>query len=600
MAEVEIKVKIDGVEYTQEQLKELATGAKKAGEGMEDLGDKTKKAGEEATIFGDIKKKFSDMTGGIMKVVRSFKTLKGAIAATGIGLLITALGSLAAYFTSTEEGSRKLAIATETLSILWGKLIETAAGLGKKIMSVFQDPVQAVKDLGKAIVDNIVERFNSLLDVLGYVASAFKNLFAGEFTKAWEDVKAAGEEMVDVFTGVDNSVEKLTTGVKTFYNEVKTAVESAVNAATRLVDAQRALRDQQQKLIVENAMLNKELETQQKIAEDTTRTYEERKAALEKVGEAQVKLAENVAAQAKNEEALLKLQIQTANSYEEREELETQLAEATASRIEAETALELKKLEVSKITAELELEELDRKRSINDAIQNLELSTLENKRLAAFEALRIAEEAALAELETLKATEEEKQRIRDGYAKLRTQLEKSTSESELEITRQTLGSVGEAFGEGTEAYKAFKIAETGISTYSSATKAYESAVAVPVIGPVLGPIAAAAAIASGLKTVKQIMNTQLPETPQYAFGGYVNGPSHSAGGQMINAEGGEFILNKYAMRQPGVGQIAEALNGIATPASQSPGMMPIKTYVVATEVSSAQEANSKVEKLARL
>jgi len=29
-------------------------------------------------------------------------------------------------------------------------------------------------------------------------------------------------------------------------------------------------------------------------------------------------------------------------------------------------------------------------------------------------------------------------------------------------------------------------------------------------------------------------------------------------------------------------------------------MMPIKTYVVATEVSSAQEANSKVEKLARL
>ena len=140
MAEVEIKVKIDGVEYTQEQLKDLANGAKKAGEGMEDLGDKTKKAGEEATIFGDIKKKFSDMTGGIMKVVRSFKTLRGAIAATGIGLLVTALASLIEYFRSSEEGSRKFAIATEALKILFGKLSEAAQLIGEKIMWMFENP----------------------------------------------------------------------------------------------------------------------------------------------------------------------------------------------------------------------------------------------------------------------------------------------------------------------------------------------------------------------------------------------------------------------------------------------------------------------------
>ena len=69
----------------------------------------------------------------------------------------------------------------------------------------------------------------------------------------------------------------------------KIEVKEAVEVATKLVDQFRGIRDEQQRLIVDNALLNKEMETQQKIAEDTNRTYEERKEALEKVGEAQVK-----------------------------------------------------------------------------------------------------------------------------------------------------------------------------------------------------------------------------------------------------------------------------------------------------------------------
>lgn len=596
MADVEIKVKIDGVEYTQEQLKELASGAKKAGEGMEDLGDKTKKAGEEANIFGDIKKKFSDMTGGIMKVVRSFKTLKGAIAATGIGLLIVALGTLFEYFRSSEEGSKKLQVAMTALKLIFADISEFAQTVGEKIAWAFENPMEAIKELGQAIVDNIVERFKSAIEVIGFLSDAFMKLFSGEFEAAWESVKQAGIELVDVFTGVDDSVNKIADGV----DRLATNVKKAVTAADAMVTAQRALRAEQRALTQENAELNKQLEVNQKIAEDTTRSYEERKAALELVGEAQVKLAENAARQAQIDKELLMIQMQQTSNFEEQEELRDQLAEASARATDAETALEIKRVEVSKITAELDQAELDRKRSISDQISALELSTLEDKKFAAQEALRLAEEAALAELDNLKATEEEKQKIRDGYAKLRKQLDEKTAEDELAITQQTLGAIGDAFGEGTEAFKLFKSAETLISTYSAAQKAYESGVAVPVIGPILGPAAAAAAVASGLKSVQQIMATQIPEPPSYAYGGYINGSSHMGGGQMINAEGGEFVLNKYAMRQPGVAQIAQALNGIATPNNQQGSMAPIKTYVVATEVTTAQEANSKVEKLARL
>jgi len=598
MADIEIKVKIDGVEYTQDQLKGIAEGAKKAGVNMNDLSEKTKEAGEEGTALGMLKGKLKGIISPIKGVVAGMKTLKGALISTGIGALVVALGSLVAYFTTTEEGSKKLAIATETLSILWGKFTEQASKLGEALINAFENPKQALLDFGALLVNQVVERIKSALEVVGYLGIALGKVFEGDFAGARDAVVEAGKELVDVFTGVDDSAQKIAETSVVVFTEVKKAVKEAVEVATTLVEAQRAIRDQQQKLVVENAQLNKELEEQKKIAEDTSLAYEERAAALEVVGEKQIALAENVAAQAKLEEELLKLQIENANTYQEREELETQLAEATAARIESETALSIVELESAKLGRELELEELDRKRSINDTIAGLRLANIEDARTAAFEELRIAEEQALAELDLLKATEEEKQQVRDEFAKARGALSQETADNDLAITQQSLGAIGDAFGEGTLAFRAFKSAETVISTYSAAQKAYESAVGIPVIGPALAPAVAAAAVASGLATLRKINLTDIPEM---AFGGMIGGPSHSAGGQMINAEGGEFIINKYAMQQPGVAQLAEGLNGLATPDNQGANQMaPIKTYVLESEVTSAQEATQKIKNLARL
>ena len=268
MAEKKVKItfEVDGVSKTVNSVEDLnkALGETKKA---------TKEASDEGTALGMLKGKFAGIIGPLKGVVTGMKTLKGAIISTGIGALIVALGSLVAYFTSTEEGSKKLAIVTETLGILWGKLTETAAKLGKKLIDVFNNPKQAIKDFGQLVKDNIVERFNSLLEVLGYVGSALKKFFSGDFKGALKDVKAAGTEMVDVFTGVDNSLDKIKETSKRVFNEIKNAVNEATAAATRLVETMRALRNEQQRLIVENANLNKELEIQQKIAEDTTLSY---------------------------------------------------------------------------------------------------------------------------------------------------------------------------------------------------------------------------------------------------------------------------------------------------------------------------------------
>ena len=414
--EVKITFEIDGIKQEVSSVQELRDEMKK-------LGKDTKEAGKESTIFTDMKDRFNDATSGLKKVIMSFKGLKGAIAATGIGALIVALGSLISYFQNSEEGSRKLAIATEALGIIWGKITDAAAQLGEKLVWVFENPKEALMNFVDLVKQNIINRFEGLLKLVPRLGEAINQLFKGNFSEAGKIAADAVGQVVTGVTDITDKVSEMGEQAVEAFNSLKEEVNEAVDAATRLVDLTRAIRDQQQALVVDNAKLNKELETQQKIAEDTTLTYDERKTALEAVGEAQIKLAENLAAQARNEEELLRLQIAQEGNYEKREELETQLAEATASRIEAETALELQKQDAAKITRELELEELDRKKAINDMINQLNVEAIDNEWNRRQEELRIAEEAALAELELLKATDAEKQAVLDAYQQKKYDLE---------------------------------------------------------------------------------------------------------------------------------------------------------------------------------
>jgi len=557
-------------------------------EGLKETGKAAKKAGEEATIFDDIKDKFSGMTAGVRKVIASMKTLKGAIAATGIGLLITAIASLVAYFKSSEEGSRKLAIATEALSLIFGKLMEFASGLAEKLIAVFSDPKQALLDFKDLLVNNIIERFNSLLEVVGSLASAFKNLFLGEFSAAWEDVKNAGAEMIDVMTGVDGTVGKLVDGAVNGFNAIKDAVNGAIDTATRLVDAQRALRDQQQRLTVENANLRKELEEQKKIAEDTSLAYEERAAALEKVGETQIKLAKNVEAQAAAEESLLRLQIQNANTYEEREELETQLAEATAARIEAQTQLSIVELEAAKLGRELQQEELDRQRTIRDMIEEANAKKIDDAFELARQELDIAERAAMEELERLKATDEEKTALAQGFAnkrkdianeeaKYREALEKQVAEANLSTVSSALGAISGLLGENSKAAKAFAVAQTTIDTYMAAQKAYASQL-IPgdPTSPVRAAIAAGVAVASGLANVKAILKT--------------------------NPESASATPTKPTVPAFNPGMAINIPNVPGAADQNVVGLRPqvVKAYVVSSDMTSQQERDKKINNLAKL
>lgn len=588
---VKITIEVDGVTQVVDNLDD-ATKA------MDKLGKETKKAGQSATIFDGMKKKFGDFKEGVGKVSNSFKGLKGAIMATGLGALVVILGSIISYFKNTEEGSRKLAIAMEAFGLIMGKIQEFAAKLGEKLVWMFTHPKEALMNFVNLLKENIINRFEGLLELLPALGNAISELFKGNFSSAG---KIAADAMGKVVLGVEDITDKVVDAkdaIVEFATEVIVETKKAIAVATKLVDQFRAIRDAQQELIVENAMLNKELETQQKIAEDTTRSYDERKAALEKVGEAQVKLAENLAKQAKLEENNLRLQIRQEANYEKREELETSLAEATASRIEAETALETRRLDAKKITAELELEEVERKKSINEMLAQLDADKLDNEWEKAYAELDIQRQAAEEEINLLKGTEEQKQKVKEAFAKKKEKLDKqklkfendlakASKDQQINMAGQTFGAIANLLGQNSAAGKAAAVSASLINTYQGITAELATKTVTPFeIGLKIANIATVAAI--GFKSVKDILATPTP-------GG---GGGGGTGGASMSVPSAPAIDPSIALQ---AGADDEAGNEVTLGQQVgSSGANVVRAYVVSDEMTTQQEADAKISDLARL
>lgn len=229
-------------------------------------------------------------------------------------------------------------------------------------------------------------------------------------------------------------------------------------------------------------------------------------------------------------------------------------------------------------------------------------------------------EAKIAQLDTLKLSEEE-------YAAATVEIERSAAEAkdaiskaqlnaQLSATAQTLGGAADLFGENTLAYKALKIAETTITTYQSATSAYGSVVGIPVVGPVLAPIAAATAVASGLASIAKIAGVNIGKKGPSGGGGGGGGPQPSkfATGGIVVGEGGPTSDSVPAMLSPGEAVInarsTEMFSGILSNINTmgggsafngNSGEAPvIKTYVVASDMTNQQEADKRINDIARI
>jgi len=120
-----------------------------------------------------------------------------------------------------------------------------------------------------------------------------------------------------------------------------------------------------------------------------------------------------------------------------------------------------------------------------------------------------------------------------------------TEEQKLNSVKGALNSAAEAFNEGSGAWKATKIAETVITTYQSATNAFNSLSGIPIVGPALGAAAAALAVVSGIKNVQKISSTPLQKMPTHYYGGYTGNEAGGMGGDEYGRFTGMVHANEW-------------------------------------------------------
>ena len=252
--------------------------------------------------IGDVAKDTKKATGEIGFFQKGIKGIGTAIKAAGIGLLVGLFAKLFETLSKNQKVVDAFSTAMNFLNIAFSDLFNF---IGDNINTVidyftkiFENPVQSLKDFGQAIKDNLIERFNSFIETLGFVASAIKKLFARDFKGALEDVKEAGKELVDVVTGVDGSVDKITETVKKGVGAISEYSKTTFEAAVAQTALDKAVNKTASSLEALNIEFDKQAEKQQRIIDSERTSFEDKKAALEELTRlTEENNAANVAAQ---------------------------------------------------------------------------------------------------------------------------------------------------------------------------------------------------------------------------------------------------------------------------------------------------------------
>ena len=598
---VELDVKSQkGVKEVEKLNKEISNTSKETADASKTLDGFT----------GGAVSKFKGLKGSIGSVVKGFKSLKFAILASGIGALLLAVVAVGKAFTSSEEGQNKFAKIMGVIGSVTGNLVDMLATLGEKIISVFENPKQAIIDLKNLIVENITNRFNAIIDTIGFLGSAFKKVFSGDFSGAMDDAKKAGSSYVDSLTGVIGTIDKITEGVKKMSAEISKDAKSAANIADQRAKADKLDR----KLITERAEANrKRAELLDKAAQKEKFTAKERIKFLEDAG----KIEDDITAK-EIKAAKLRFEAKVAEnalSKSTKEDLDKE-AELKAKLINLETAkLTKQKLVSSQVVGAKREEEAEIKAIEDKAIadrkarQELEANTEEEKRVLALEkekerfdvAIALATEQGLSTEELERSQKESLQTMRDGFAKTDEDRAKKTgdkevadakaiSDAKIEIAKReqeaksaslngyasALGSISGVIGQETEKGKALAIASSLVNTYAAITGQLKAFSGVPVPG-----YAIAQAIATGVAgfaNVKKIASVKVPNSS--------GGGSVSSGGSTPAPTTPSLPPAFNVVGASDTNQLADAIGG----QSQEP----VKAYVVSGDVTSAQSMDRNI------
>jgi hypothetical protein len=109
---------------------------------------------------------------------KGLKAFRIALISTGIGAIVVALGTMIAAFLSTQRGVDALTKVLRPLQEIMQSLLGVIQDFSTSALDqLFEDPKQAVIDLGTAIKDNFLNRLKGGVLLVKSVAKAYVNTF---------------------------------------------------------------------------------------------------------------------------------------------------------------------------------------------------------------------------------------------------------------------------------------------------------------------------------------------------------------------------------------------------------------------------------------
>jgi len=491
---------------------------------------------------------FKAMKTSLMTVVAGFKTLKGAIIATGIGALVVVLASLKAAFTSSEEGQNRWNKILTVTGAIVGNLVDLLADFGEAIIDTFINPMESIKSFGNAII---------------------------KFVKNPIDTVA-------------ESYNKATESVKNFVKEQEKEIGAAAKVADMRAKADKIERD----LLVERSVLESQIaELRLKSRQEDQFTAEERRQALLDAQELedQLLIKETEYLELRRDAQILENTFSRSNKENLDKEAQAIAAvnRQTATRLNNQRQVQR---ELNRLNNELEREqELLAKTKEDDAAKRLEVRVTQE----AQRGLAINEQAlknAEAQVKIEQDAADKKAAIYNEDRNRREMNALNAVNTILGINSLFEGKTEEEQKKAFKRTKALNIAAALVETYLSAQKAFSSQI-IPLdpTSPVRGGLAAAAAVASGLARVAQIRK-------QKFSGG-------SGGGGLTPISIGSIGSRNSNTAEVGFSPSTPTVNPIPTSsqiAAQGGQQSNVRAYVVQTDINNQTALDKRINQRATL
>jgi len=458
------------------------------------------------------------------------------------------------------------------------------------LVTYFTSSKEAMDKLDVAIA-KVSAAISVIKDRIASLGGAIMKVFSGDFKGALADTK-------DAMSGIGEEMS----------NEIELAGELEL--------ATQKLRDAQMGMLVTRAEQNKLVAEARLLAQDETKSLEERKVALEQAVKLEREMIQTeLDGQAERVRIMQeKFDMGLSNAEEEKAlfEEKAKLIDMETSSLKKQRSLarelngidkeiadeELARLQViadeKKRIAEEEKEaqdkidadkiEADAKKKDEDTLllemqQENMLMQIEDLRERALVELEIEKEQALASVEGFSNEEEMKAEIEKSFALKSKALDEQkktwdsiSTKEKIGMASNAMGQMSAIMGKETKAGKAFAIGEATVNTYLSATKAYASMSGIPVVGPALGAIAAGAAIAAGLKSIQAIKSSK-------AGGGGGGGSTPSIPSVSSETPAPEMMSGAFEI-EGGGGQQNK----------------PVQAYVVNDDITNSQDTISRIRR----